>query len=381
MHSFCCCCTLRDVDVYRPCWVKFGCPTRNDFLESRACGIHREHEEFGAFDSGGELKLRPSNLRHSDSGSCCNLLVPKLHDLQADAVEWRNGIIFKAKKHQNIVQVFRLRIYCNLLGEDVSRHVTFIPLPVESLVPRCPHLMTTVMVIMVSNLDLCYESFGHTAYGSLHVDGIGIGEHVEVAIIFRDGLSAMSLVRSLLEPQKSVWLSMSFDVEFGKNYRVFVVVFWGRAASQNKHPSWQGHSNARVHVYSWLLVSGCINFRKMNLLNSMLTEDLTCMRLSCGTGRSKAKMPLSLPDLRCLSIKMQLLAMPYLNFTLCTVKILEGQWLNCLFGRWSLLLSWVFGGGQCHFKIDAKEGMQLFLRHHLGQCQEWPDSNVWYLFL
>lgn len=87
MHSFCCCCTLRDVDVYRPCWVKFGCPTRNDFLESRACGIHREHEEFGAFDSGGELKLRPSNLRHSDSGSCCNLLVPKLHDLQADAVE------------------------------------------------------------------------------------------------------------------------------------------------------------------------------------------------------------------------------------------------------------------------------------------------------
>ena len=30
----------------------------------------------------------------------------------------------------------------------------------------------------------------------------------------------------------------------------------------------------------------------------------------------------------------------------------------------------VLGGGQCHFKIDAKEGMQLFLRHHLGQCQE-----------
>ncbi len=23
----------------------------------------------------------------------------------------------------------------------------------------------------------------------------------------------------------------------------------------------------------------------------------------------------------------------------------------------------VFGGGQCNFKIDAKEGMQLFLRH------------------
>ena len=61
--------------------------TFTDFLESRACGIHREHEEFGAFDSGGELKVRPSNLRHSDSGSCCNLLVPKLHDLQADAVE------------------------------------------------------------------------------------------------------------------------------------------------------------------------------------------------------------------------------------------------------------------------------------------------------
>ena len=121
------------------------------------------------------------------------------------------------------MQVFRLRIYCNLLG-DVSGHATFIPLPVESLVPRCPHLMTTVMVIMVSNLDFCYESFGHTAYGSLHVDGIGIGEHVEVAIIFRDGLSAMSLVRSLFEPQKSVWLSMSFDVETGKNYRVFVVV-------------------------------------------------------------------------------------------------------------------------------------------------------------
>lgn len=52
----------------------------------------------------------------------------------------------------------------------------------------------------------------------MHVDGIGIGEHGEVAIIFRDGLSAMSLVRSLLEPQKSVWLSMSFDVETGKNY-------------------------------------------------------------------------------------------------------------------------------------------------------------------
>ena len=85
--------------------------------------------------------------------------------------------------------------------------------------------MTTVMVIMVSNLDLCYESFGHTAYGSLHVDGIGIGEHVEVAIIFRDGLSAMSLVRSLFEPQKSVWLSMSFDVETGKNYRVFCCCF------------------------------------------------------------------------------------------------------------------------------------------------------------
>ena len=199
--------------------------------------------------------------------------------------------------------------------------------------------MTTVMVIMVSNLDLCYESFGHTAYGSLHVDGIGIGEHVEVAIIFRDGLSAMSLVRSLFEPQKSVWLSMSFDVETGKNYRVFVVVLWGRGASQNKHPSWQGHSNARDTLISWLLVSGwlsSIKFRKINLLNSMLTEDLTCMRLSCGT---------SLPDLRCYQSNAASChstdAIFELHFNHFYEKlILEGQWLNCLFGRWSLLLSW-----------------------------------------
>ena len=41
---------------------------------------------------------------------------------------------------------------------------------------------------------------------------IGFGEQAEVAVDFRDGLSAMSLLRSLLEPQKKRLLSMSFHV-------------------------------------------------------------------------------------------------------------------------------------------------------------------------